>query len=366
MGLGIFFGLSGDGGQEKRRLADWPKWPNSFSQVNQYPAKFEKAVDDRFWGRNIFISFRSNLLYQFFKSSPDRKFVLIGKEGFLFLNKVPNQNMNAINAYRGSSPMPPDIIQRWRNRIGERQTQFSKMIGKKVKYYWIEYPNKASVYPQLLPSWIDKVGPSHYDQIRDEIMLPLKNKVKFIDTRAFLITQAVENQIYDKTDSHFNNLGAFLTSQFVLRHVFADFPNQKFSPSQIQTNTLKWTEESGGDLASIIGMKHSLYELRPNMTVIPTFKFYRLTSSELPEDTVWQGLYAFHSKNPNKLKALMIFDSFGAKQFKYYAPHFSQFYAIFWGEANKKNLKKIFETFKPDVVIDQRVVRNDQIPFDLK
>lgn len=155
-------------------------------------------------------------------TNPD---VHVGKDGWLFLGGGNNDFMSYM---RGVKKLPSTTIDYWQIILANRKQWFEK-AG--IKYIHVFAPEKATVYPEFLQ---EKINPSfgHISALAGSCpdlflnVLPYFNSIK------------ETYQLYDKTDTHWNRVGAFACYQLICSVLHYEFCNDLFSGEKKSVNVL--------------------------------------------------------------------------------------------------------------------------------
>jgi hypothetical protein len=123
------------------------------------------------------------------------------------------------------------------------------------RFVFIVAPNKSTIYPEYVGlSRSPRCGKSPYDLLLEAFdEYPVR---RFIRLDQLLRDAKVQNQIYFKTDTHWNDIGAWLVARAIL---------QEFPPAPWRTSVDEVTMKSDphpGDLARMMGLGVS--ELAPH------------------------------------------------------------------------------------------------------
>ena len=128
-------------------------------------------------------------------------------------------------------------------------------------------PNKHTVYSEYLPPTLHKLGKeSRLDQVAR--YLQAYPEIQFIDLRPALFREKARRRLYHRTDTHWNDYGAFVGYQEIMERVSRAFP---------QVKRLSWEdfrvdiepEGKGGDLAGMLSLSDVIHEER--IRLVPRF-----------------------------------------------------------------------------------------------
>lgn len=307
-------------------------------------ASFVKAFDDyysdNFNLRQNFISFHNVFEYLVFHISPVPKDVLIGKDGWFY-------NANCIPGYKGANLFTEKEMLQLKNELTLR-TKWATERG--VKYYLAIVPNKMSVYPEYLPCSVIKIsGSTRYDQI---VSLDNYPSINVIDIKKNLLKHKNENRfLFQHTDDHWNDLGAYYGYQEIMNRIHKDFPD--LSPFSLNDFEIHEEKRSGN-----MAMMTSLEKYCPENFVALTEKNKIFAHDgikrgyKVPKNiSDWDYEIVKVNENGKKLKVLIIRDSFTLLLIRYLQEHFRE--SVFIHDEWKYRMREdLILKEKPDVVIN--------------
>ena len=328
---------------EKRTLAHLPALPKSRKELQQFPSAFENYYKDHFGFREWLVSLYNMAKYKLGDSPSDN--VIRGREGWLFLGGDKYKFADPIGDYRNINTYTIDELH-----------EFS--AGLEAKYYWLKEkgiryvftiaPNKHTIYPEYLPSYIKKARDnSAYDQIVSYAQQ--YTEVPVVDLRPALLTQKNSRRLlYFRTGTHWNAFGANF-AQYELAKAVAKFFPEQIMPILYKKIDFSLVKRPGVDLANFIGMQKNFVEEEPSLK-IPT------CSEKVGFDVVISRQPFSTSCEKSELKALIFRDSF----FTAVQPFFSEYFnsaTYVWKRIDFATLQKFVNKEKPDVVIEEWVER---------
>ena len=233
---------------EKRSLQSLPKLPVNTQEFVSFPKNFDDYYQDHFGLREKLTKQYRSLKYTIGDSpSPD---VTIGKDGFLFLGTVKtgyNNFLDPMGDYRGINKYSPEDI----SLLVKHMNDLNNWLAQKgIKYVLVIAPNKETIYPEMLPNYIQKVNK---ESSHDQIVAALKklNNFLIIDLRETLIAAKEKGSVYYKTDTHWNYYGANTAQGYIISKINQSTENN----IPVMQADIKSSEWDGGDLADIIGVK---------------------------------------------------------------------------------------------------------------
>ncbi len=216
---------------------------------------------------------------------------------------------------------------------------------------WLEYqgipyiiviaPDKNSIYPEFLPDNIKKIQEkTRLDQLIE--YLSKNSDLNIIDLREPLISKKGKLLLYSKTDTHWNQYGAFIGYKEIMKVVDKYFLQLQYR--KIKDYNLVVKNGSGGDLANMLSMKDIIKEDRIYLQPKFAIKAHSITSDlKLTKGQVRQ---VDNERLPN---LFMLRDSFTSRLIPYLSEHFTK--SIYdWDHRFNADLIK---SSKPDIVIHE-------------
>jgi alginate O-acetyltransferase complex protein AlgJ len=259
------FSLSGQSHLlEKRKMAAKPefRWDRMF----QYLKEFTPYYNDYFTFRSDLIYLNNLLKVKLFKVSPTPS-VLIGKNGWLFYDN-PATQPGTVEYYRSLTPFNLKELEQWRNLLEQRQKWLE---ARGIHYLFIIVPNKNTIYPEFMPDHIRRANKkSRMDQL--VAYLEKHSTVPFLDTRKALKDAKAQYPVYSKTDSHWNDYGAYIAHREIINYISRYFKGAE--PLPLSRFNIKTVNHMGGDLAIMLSLHEEI--LRENiirMKPSPPFTF---------------------------------------------------------------------------------------------
>jgi alginate O-acetyltransferase complex protein AlgJ len=322
----FFANTNEDGTQENLAPLEFNKKKpfEMFDNYYKYNFAFRKMLSKQY------ISLKSNLVKV--SSLPDK--VINGKDGWYFLgNSYNNVYAASLGVHRynekGINAITGDIIE---------MKRFCDSLG--IKFYCFPAPNSHTVYKEFLPVKANNV-PREFDMVKARLV---QAGVNVIDAREALIAGKKDNQIYYKTDSHWNQLGAFIGADVILKTMQKDF--SKIVLPNKNDYTIKSVVSRQMDLTMMLGsfVDETVYEFQEKGESPITIKY----------DTIDRYQVAY-MKNPTKsYKGFMYRDSYGVTLIPFLHHTFGDM-TYFW--TSSFNKRAIIDG-KPDFVLYEIVERN--------
>lgn len=274
-----------------------------------------------------YIGFKNDIL----KESPIPNKVVVGKaKNWYFLG---DDFSDAFSGSIGASQYREKEIKKIVDDI-EAMSLWLNEHG--IKFYLAVPPNKHTIYKNLLP--LNYNNTSKYDKAITA--LKTRTNIAIIDLKSPLLKRKDSIQIYHKTDSHWNDLGAYFAYRTVMEYLQIDFP--ELTPITIDDfNQVKKTSQHQ-EMTRMINL--SIDE--------PIIKLEKKVPTQVTVKTNTEAFSYF--EHPNKsLKIYFCRDSFSNAWIKFFNESFG---ASLYAKTYRINKKLILKE-KPDIVILEFVER---------
>lgn len=224
---------------ENRTLASFPSLEfNEKHTFSDFTTEFENYCGDNIGLRSQFNKIHTAFNYGVMNIPSDA--VHVGKDGWCFVTR--NQNVDIAT---GAHVIAEETMK----KIADYQQAVSdhyRSLGK--EYYLLLIPSKASVYPEFLAGGDFTVSETTVDRLTD--YLTTHTDVNVINLKGTLTEHKSENQLYLKTDTHWNSYGSYIGYKAIMERLYRDGTIEKtvdFDPKLVPGKTVQ------GDLSDMIG-----------------------------------------------------------------------------------------------------------------
>lgn len=278
---------------ENRTAAAAPSWPRDAQAWRALPAAIGAYWNDAFGLRRLLVRTHARALLGLGDSpSPT---VLVGSQGTLFFT-----GERSTDQFRGLYPLPPADLANWAEALKQRKKWLE---ARGVRFLFVVTPSKESIYPELYPARFNRVGPTTLDGLLAH--LRAHTDVQILDLRPALQAAKGAAPLYFKTDTHWNDRGAYVAYQAMLselRQWFPELPQRPLASFRTQS-----APRYCGDLSAFVGLAQELKE--PTTVLIPTpppeakTMFLQPVSPGIPRVEVYETA-------GRKRRALVFHDSF--------------------------------------------------------
>lgn len=313
---------------ENKRMAEMPEIEQDGQLNREYLSELGTYFNDHFAFRNYLVDADSRIQSGVFgESNVDT--VLVGTDGWLYYTAT-------LDNYLGQNRMSDRTIN---NCVHNMKLLQDYVESQGAKFVLAVPPNKNSLYGENMPYYDSyKVSDgSDMDVIAGKLV---EAGVNYVDLYAVMSEQ--KDTIYQKRDSHWNNMGALLAYNDILDVAGIDHDTYE---------TARFTRRKDyiGDLNSMI------YPVSSQ----PEWDMYL-------DDSTWTYTYTTDTKSVEDLKIetscdagegslVMYRDSFGNTLLPYMANAFGSAY---FSKNIPYNITSDMMADKPDVVVVEKVERN--------
>lgn len=334
---------------ENRRLASAPEL--DLDQPREFAAGIENYFNDHFGFREQLIRLFRFLEVKVFRVSQAGQ-VIFGKDGWLF--QAGDEQVRDI---RNNWPFGEAALQEWAQVLSAKH---DRLAEQGIEYLFIFAPNKHLVYPEKLPESMNRVRPyARVDQLVQ--YLEKHTDVPFLDLREPLFEVKEQLRPYHRTDTHWNDWGAYVGYTTVVDHLRERFP--ELQPVELSAADFGKRETPGWDLARTLSMQDQLKEI----DVYP--------ETWQPECAVYEGLpddFTRADRNQNSFttrcergsrRVLMFRDSYSLAMMQYLSETFAYIHYYDASPVPLDGMLQVIEDHEPDIVIEERSTRWLRKPY---
>jgi alginate O-acetyltransferase complex protein AlgJ len=310
-----------------RAPAESDPWLARVENILQFPAAFEKFYNGYFPFRDRLIQLdydiRLNLLHEVVFTN-----VLVGKQGWLYLTDEDN-----LDYYQNASPFSQGQLAHIQQKLDQVR---GDMAAQGIDFVVVVSPNKETIYPEYLPDAIRQINQkSQMDQLVD--YMDQNGQTRIIDLRKTLIDAKKSGQVYNRTDTHWNEPGAYLAYREIINSLSDRFPALKaYSPKDFTLSQ----ETLRGDLSHMLPLTSPFIEQSISVTPKVPRKAQMLQYDP-------NGTTITETADVGLPKAVIFRDSFFNSLLPFFSEHFRRAVYVHSFEVDEDLVMKE----KPDVVI---------------
>ena len=325
--------------EENRELAAYPVLYDKENGWNtSYIENFDEWINDNLRGRTEIVKINSTLQYKLFHRIL-RDNLVSGKNDWLF-----NKSDDLITEYQHVNLLTDDQV----GEFTSNMQAFSDYLGGRgISFYYMQCYEKESIYPNEYLQGVKQLGNiSRTDQVVDG--LKTKTDINVIDCKIDLLNHAKTEQVYYKyADNHWNDYGAFIGYQDLMKRIQIDYPKIKVLDKN------DYNIENIEQSVSLYGYQY------PYSDISPEYRIKNPGAVEITDTTKknWADLHVqdfiheyANNSSGNSLRILLVGDSYIRQFLKDdVAESFSSTLSIDW--SNLDNLDSVIDRFNPDIVV---------------
>ncbi len=227
---------------ENRYRATLPVWGESQGAA-EYLSKLADHLADRVRFRDALITLHARVLVDFFGASPSQK-LIVGRDGWFFFNDPV-----AVDQMRGVAQYDEAELERWRRVLEERRDW---LAARDIPFVVVLVPNKHIVYPEFMPArYVPVADDEQHKQLARH--LEAHSDLVVVDLLPPLLEAKQQQRVYHKTDTHWNDVGAYTGYRAILAAVGEALPAYRdvLEPVKVQARRF---EDRGIGLTSMVGL----------------------------------------------------------------------------------------------------------------
>jgi hypothetical protein len=332
IGLPLAANLAGrdgaDPAAENREFAAFPHLAASWSAVAAFGPQLGAWFDDHFGFRSTLVRWNAESRLFLLGVSPTPT-VVKGDAGWFFYG-----DDKSIEDYTNAEPMTAEAVANWRLAI-LRANKFLRARG--IAYVF-------TIAPTL--SRIAAVSRT------DQLFTALQDTGLAVDVRRPLEDAKGRERIYQQTDTHWNDRGAFVAYQRIIAAVRARVPTTppawtrgNFEPIERRVPAM--------DLAGMMGLKRVLEET--DLQLVPRRpRRARVIEPPGAAPTAEEGTLITEIDDPSLPRAVIFRDSFVSRLVPFLSEHFSRAVYLWQNDFDAD----VVDREHPDVVIQEIVGRH--------
>jgi hypothetical protein len=190
---------------EMRELVQRPRFPTTLDAWRSFGSRVDAYVSDRFGLRQYLLAAANRANFTLPLPGGPNRIVLLGKDDWLLWRYD-------IEQHSGLRLLGQLEIDDWLQTLGYLHDW---LASKGIRFVFVVAPDKSEIYPEHLPDGVPAAPFTALDQLM--AALAGQSRFDFIDLRPLLKAAKAKDEIYYKTDSHWNSLGAYLALARVLQ-----------------------------------------------------------------------------------------------------------------------------------------------------
>ncbi len=266
--------------------------------------RFTSYAEDFRWRKALisdYISFRFYLGDRVFNQT------LVGKDGWLFFSAEQSvddyQNLAVIR------PLKLARLQRGLDRLN------AELKDKGIHLLVVIPPSKSTIYPQYMPDGIPVTGQSSR---LDQFLTYMRDngKTPILDLRPALLAASRNQQVYFKTDTHWNDNGVFVAYQAIMQTLVTT--NPALVPHDLSAYDYVYAGDFVRDLPPLMGLPD--YKEATSVLVPKEERQMKITSISMPDG---RSIRLAENEDAQLPRLLVFGDSFYESLAPFVEQHFS-------------------------------------------
>jgi hypothetical protein len=296
--------------------------------------------DDHFGLRSTLVKWYGEIRLFVFGQSPSAS-VLKGADGWFFY-----ADDKAVEDYISDDPLTADALANWRSALVRARRW---LTSRHVAYVFLLAPDKHVMYPEEMPQTIVRIGQmSRMDQFYGSLM----DTGFIVDVRPVLIAQRARERIYQKTDTHWNERGAFAAYRAIVEAARTALPEIPPAWSRDDFDVAARDVEAK-DLAAMMGLKRVLRE--EDLVLLPRKpRLAKVIEPRGARPTDEEGRLVTEIPDSTLPRAVIFRDSFASALVPFLSEHFSRAVYLWQNDFDAQ----VVEQEHPDIVIQEIVGRH--------
>ena len=271
--------------------------------------------------------------------------VIRGRDGWLYY-----ADDSALDDYISATPMSREELNDWRETVVHTRDTLRAMH---IAYVFAVAPDKHVIYPEHMPSSIHRLREEYRLQELTDY-LRRTTDVTVVDLRQPLLEAKQREQVYFRTDTHWNDAGAYIGYRELLLAARTAIPSLEPAPREAFQNTT--TQSPGGDIADMLGLRTDMHEIAPVVRPANGWRAHVDEPADLSNAGFEVGRVVTSIPDPTLPRLLMIRDSFGSGLIPFLSEHFSRAVYLWRPDVDMDDVRQE----RPTLVIQEIVGRRLQ------
>jgi alginate O-acetyltransferase complex protein AlgJ len=203
---------------DNRQPAPMPGLPTTIDQLAEFRDSFIKYTDDNFGLRAELV--RLNVLVHSWIGVSSVPGLVIGKNNWFFLKA----DHGSFDQFRGLNRFSNAELDAWIDTVDAYRRWLD---AQGIAFMVVVAPNQQTVYPEYMPDYATRVWPeTRLDQVSRRLR-ERQSPITWIDLRASLWAARSRGLLYNKYESHWNDLGAFVGYAAIMQPIGKMFPGAR-------------------------------------------------------------------------------------------------------------------------------------------
>lgn len=331
----------GDQGAENRELSPFPRFGGSVPALPALATGLSDWFSDHFGFRSTLVRWHAESRLFVLGVSPTTTVIAGRNQWFLYGDD------GAVEDYSRVAPMTTAAVEGWRETL-TRTERWLRARG--IAYVFTIAPDKHVIYPEAMPAAVRRIT----DVSRtDQVFAGLAGSgVSAVDVRPALMAARDRERVYQRTDTHWNDRGAFAAYGQLIAAVRQQVPAVPPAWTRDDFESVERTVESM-DLAGMMGLKRVMQEV--DLALVPRHpRRARVVEPAASATPFEDGRVVTEIPGSPLPRAVIFRDSFASRLGPLLSEHFSRAVYLWQNDFDADAV----EREHPDVVIQEIVGRH--------
>lgn len=304
--------------------------------IKEYPGLYEAYFNDHLAFKNPLVAFGKLADIRVFGEVTSDS-VLMGKGGWMFY-KLKNEMEDSLADYQGTNHYTEVELEQFASLLEAADKRLEK---KGIQFLFYMVPNKEQVYSEYMPASVRVINP---ESKADSLFGYLRNHTEadiYYPLEEFGKAKKEWCQIYRKYDTHWNDMGAFMAAQMMIKTI----DGEVFGPKDYMSYEIEDRGTFSGDLAAMLNLQKyydddsfiKVKNYREDVKFTIDYENDRETITHYTSDVV-----------DDSRKILICRDSFGAHIGEYFAKNYPD---VTMMDYRTEDCAGAVTEYEPDVVV---------------
>ena len=294
---------------ENREFATRPRL--TIDSYKTYPDEYEEYFNDSIPFRNNLITINSVIDYFVFNRSTSTR-VTVGKDNWLFY--ADTGDGDPIGCYQGTNLLSDEDLEAMAQNCLKIQSYLNEQ-GK--EFIIFVAPNKERIYYDEMPEQYGIPADTYRAlQVVEYLRNNTDIRVVYPYDELMQAKESLEQNIYYKTDTHWNWIGGYVGATALTRELGIEMPDILSDEVTITTGN-----NTAGDLAGMLNLKKKLTYTDYEYTV-EGYDTHNVETIESDFGTV----FVYHAEDADPRKIYVYRDSFSTHMSRYIGTQFTDTY----------------------------------------
>ena len=278
------------------------------------------------------------------------KGVIIGKDGHLHYEET-------IGDYTGETLWSGETVAQYVGYLSAKADRIHE-VSPNTKIIYVIAPNHLTIYPETAP---DSLVPRKSENSRLKQLIEAfkdNEKLAFLDlvTPMLEAKETAPYRLYNKTDTHWNELGAYYAYREIMNYIAADFPAA--APEPLDSFDIFTKTVAGGDMANFLEVdlnvvtEEGVYVRSKKALKSGISKDYSMNFAN-----AWFSDYHEFEIDDDSLPTMIMYrDSYSTNLMSFMAEKFS--HSVFYTMWERADEYDVYAKTQPDYIICEFVERS--------